>query len=312
MSTYEDRSAQAVEGYIGLGIEVFPLHSIRDGRCTCGRDCPSPGKHPLLGLAHRQDDPRRHTCRGECGRLGHGLHDATTDPGQIGEWLARAPWCNWGGRPPVGVIVVDIDPRNNGHVELAKLEKVNGRLPDTLTAETGSGGEHRWLTYHGPTRGKLCTGVDIKANSGYVVLPPALHASGGTYRWIDQQPAAFAPEWVKAIMNPPVRLRPAPRPGQRGNGAPLVAKVAATPFGEINDVLYWAACRAADGGILDDIEGQLLDAAEHAAGAKATAGGRAQSVKTIESARRRPASAAASRSGAASAFLGQRAEQKGA
>lgn len=286
-------TAEQIEQYIGLGIAAFPLHSVRDGKCTCGRDCPSPAKHPLLGLAHGKDDPRRQTCRGECGQLGHGLHDATTDPTQIGEWLSRYPWANWGIRPPVGVLVVDIDPRNNGHVELAKMEKAHGPLPDTLTAETGSGGEHRWLSYNGPTRGKLCPGVDIKTNTGYVVAPPALHISGGRYRWVDMSPAAYAPGWVKAIMNPPVRHR-AVRPGTAGSGKALVRKVAETPFGEINDVLYWAACRAADGGILDAILDDLVQAAAHAAGAKASSAGEMQTRRTIESARRRPSSRARS------------------
>lgn len=304
-------AADLVEQYISLGIEVFPLHSVRDGRCTCGRDCPSPAKHPLLGLAHGKDDPRRATCRGECGRLGHGLHDATTDPTQIGEWLARHPWANWGIRPPVGVLVVDIDPRNQGDDELRKLEEKHGPLPGTLTARTGSGGLHIWLSYSGPTRGKLATGIDIKTNTGYVVAPPSLHISGGTYEWIDQRPAAYAPAWIRERMNPPVRMR-APRPGAKGNGKGLIDKVASTPFGEINDVLYWAACRAAESGILDDIAEQLAAAAGHAAGAKATEAGRAQTLRTIESARRRPTDQLRARRAPAASIVGASAARKGA
>ena len=279
--------SEQIETYLATGIAVFPLHGVWRGSCTCRRPCPSPAKHPLLGLAHGPNDPRRHTCRGECGRLGHGLHDATTDPTQVGEWLARFPWANWGIRPPVGILVLDVDPRNNGHVELLKLEREHGRLPETLTAETGSGGEHRWLSYNGPTRGKLCPGVDVKSNTGYLVAPPSTHITGGRYRWVDLSPAAYAPDWVKAVMNPPVRLR-SPR-AARGGGQGLVGKVAGTPYGEINDVLYWAACRADEQGILDDILEDLVKAAEEAAGPAATPAGDMQSRRTIESARRRPA-----------------------
>lgn len=260
-------AGELVAGYIEAGIGVFPLHGVRDGLCTCGRpegpnpgDCHSPAKHPLLGLAHRKDDPARATCQGECGKLGHGLYDASTDPGQVSEWLGRYPGCNWGIRPPVGVLVLDVDPRNNGDVELRKLEQENGLLPTTLTAQTGSGGLHLWLSYNGPTRGKLCTGVDVKTNKGYLVAPPSLHICGGRYFWLEQAPAAYAPDWVKARMNPPVRHY-VPRPGGAGRSADgLLRHVlgAGSEAGERNRRLYWACCRAHENGL--DV-GPLVDAA---------------------------------------------------
>jgi hypothetical protein len=35
--------------YVARGWQIFPCHSIERGRCVCrkGRDCESPGKHPL-------------------------------------------------------------------------------------------------------------------------------------------------------------------------------------------------------------------------------------------------------------------------
>jgi hypothetical protein len=272
--------------YSGAGLAAFPLYSVGgDGRCTCGRDCPSPAKHPILGLAHSKDDPRRQTCRGECGQEGHGLHDATTDMGVIAEWLARFPDCNWGIRPSKTVVVVDVDPRNGGDDTLAALLAEHGALPPTLTARTGSGGLHIWLSYSGPARGKLATGIDIKTNTGYVVAPPSRHVAGGTYHWVDMRPAAYAPEWVKALINPPVTIRHYP-PGRGGDGKGLIAKVAGTPFGEINDVLYWAACRAVEQGVLDNIFEDLVQAAAHAAGAQASSAGETQTRRTIDSARR--------------------------
>lgn len=250
-----DAADQLVE-YIQAGIGVFPLHGVRDEMCTCRRpegrgpgDCHSPAKHPVLGLAHGKDDPLRDTCHGECGRLGHGLYDATTDAGQVSEWLARYPGCNWGIRPPVGVLVLDVDPRNGGDVELRKLEEQHGTLPTTLTAQTGSGGLHLWLSYNGPARGKLCTGVDVKTNKGYLVAPPSTHICGGTYFWLDQSPAAYAPQWVKDRMNPPVRHQ-VPRPGGGGRSLDhLVKFVADAPEGQRNQRLYWAACRAHEKGL---------------------------------------------------------------
>lgn len=299
-----DDQAEALVEYVRSGIAVFPLHGVRDGRCTCGRDCASPAKHPILGLAHGPNDPLRQTCRGECGRLGHGLHDATLAAGQLSEWMAEfGGYCNWGVRPPIGVLVLDVDPRHDGHVNLAALEREHGTLPSTLTAQTGSGGLHHWLTYNGPTRGKLCPGVDVKTNTGYLVAPPSLHICGGRYFWLDTSPAAYAPGWVKAIMNPPVR-RVSARRGAVGSGRGLVTKVAGTPFGEINDVLYWAACRAYESDILDNIAEDLLHAAASAAGDKATAAGEQQSRRTIDSARRAPARQMSQRSRATSDLLG--------
>jgi hypothetical protein len=242
-------AAEVIPTYIQAGLPVMPLHSARDGICTCGRlDCHSPGKHPILGLAHRKDDPLRATCHGECGRLGHGLYDATTDATTVAIWLAKWPWCNWGVRPPVGVVILDVDPRNGGATALQELTGRHGELPPTLTARTGSGGLHIWLSYNGPTRGKLCTGVDVKSNTGYVVAPPSVHACGGTYEWINQQGAAYAPQWVKDILNPPIRHYPTSG-GRGANVTNLIQFVAESGEGERNRRLYWAACRAHEAGM---------------------------------------------------------------
>ena len=33
--------------YARSGFQVFPLHAVKDGRCTCAKaDCKSPAKHP--------------------------------------------------------------------------------------------------------------------------------------------------------------------------------------------------------------------------------------------------------------------------
>lgn len=223
-------AAEIIPGYAAAGLPVLPLHAAPGGLCTCGKpDCRvlpdgtvvgSPGKHPLIR---------------------NGKDGATTDLGTIAEWLARWPSCNWGVRPPIGVIVLDIDPRNGGDVEFQKLQDRHALLSATLTARTGSGGTHHWLSYNGPTRGRLCTGVDVKSNSGYVVAPPSVHACGGAYEWLDQRPAAYAPAWVKAILNPPIRRY---SPTAPGNIAPLVRFVANSTEGERNRILYWAACRA--------------------------------------------------------------------
>lgn len=223
--------------YTDAGLGVLPLHSLReDGSCSCGKpDCHSPAKHPITH---------------------HGKDDATTDVGQIAEWLAAYPGCNWGIRPALGVVVLDVDVRSDGPATLDALQARHGALPPTLTARTGSGGLHLWFSYSGPTRGKLGQGIDVKTHSGYLVAPPSVHACGGTYEWTDMRPAAYAPQWVKDILNPPVR-----RYVNRGNNSNidgLVKFVTTATEGERNARLYWAACRAHEAGI--DPE-PLVDAA---------------------------------------------------
>lgn len=228
----------AAQAYIAGGVAVLPLHSIRDGSCTCGSGtCHSPGKHPLTR---------------------HGKDDATLDVGVLSEWFGRWPGMNLGGVPPQGVVVLDVDLRNDGDHTLAALEAEHGALPPTLTARTGSGGWHYWFTYNGPSRGRLGDGIDIKSHTGYLVLPPSVHACGGTYRWTNTKPAVPAPRWVRLRLNPPITRKALATQGA-GNVSNLVAFVLASPQGERNSRYYWACCRAHENG--DDLA-PLIAAAE--------------------------------------------------
>lgn len=230
-------SNDLVLDYAAAGIRVHPLNWRRpSGSCSCGRNCgANAAKHPLL---------RR------------GSHDASADLDQVRRWLDRWPVANWGMIPPPGTIVVDVDPRNGGDDALAELQRVHSPLPETLTARTGSGGLHYWFAYTGPVRGKLCTGVDLKGPSGYVVAPPSVHISGRPYEWIDPDAVSVpAPTWFRTVLEPPrpapgsPRSRtPLPHTGRGGLDA-LVGFIAAAGEGELNSSLYWAAARAVERGL---------------------------------------------------------------
>ena len=99
-----------------------------------------------------------------------------------------------------GLVVLDVDPRNEGDASLAELERIHGPLPITATVETGGGGRHFYFAApEGAVRsGVLADGLDIKADGGYVIAPPSVHPDGGVYRWANGPtvPLAPCPEWI--------------------------------------------------------------------------------------------------------------------
>ena len=183
----------------------------------------------------------------------HGKDEATTDAELIRDWWVQHPVANIGLRPPVGVLVVDVDPRNGGASALVELTRPHGGLSPTWTAYTGGGGLHAWFRAPGPYKHALCCGVDLKGHDGYIVAPPSLHPSGTRYVWVNDLPIADAPPWLAALVRKPVRpLRPAL--GVLGGVASaraddaLVGVVARARSGGRNDALHWAGCRAAERG----------------------------------------------------------------
>jgi hypothetical protein len=192
----------------------------------------------------------------------NGHHDATRNPEQIRAWWRRWPRAMIGAPIPETLLVLDVDPRNGG--DLAELESLTGPLPATLIVWSGRNDGGRHLYFQRPA-GELTgtrlkpLGIDLKVN-GYVIVPPSIHpASGQPYRW-DRHPVAHLPIRLREL------LRPAPRTvrrtcGNQGNGAGLIRTVAEAQEGSRNDTLYWAACRAAEDGLIDEIEDELVAAA---------------------------------------------------
>jgi putative DNA primase/helicase len=182
----------AAAAYAALGWPVFPLHTISAGLCTCTRPaCSSPGKHP---------------------RTRQGLKDASTDEPIIAGWWEQWPEANVGVRTgsASGLLVLDVDADSNGEQSLARLEQTHGSLPDTVTAHTGGGGKHLLFRHPGGdarnSAGKLGEGLDIRADGGYIVAPPSIHASGGAYRWQEghapgEVPLADPPSWLLALLS---------------------------------------------------------------------------------------------------------------
>lgn len=157
--------------YAQRGWRVFPLHSVRSGDCSCGRDaCGSPGKHP---------------------RTKNGVKDATTDSATIRRWWANWPDANIGiatGLNPTtgaGLYVIDIDMAKGA--DLASLDGLGfDDLPNLLTVRTGSGGYHLYLSCEEElpnSANKLGPFIDTRGEGGYVVAPPSYNRQG-QYTWL--------------------------------------------------------------------------------------------------------------------------------
>ena len=172
--------------YAEQGWRVIPIFWITEGFCACGNPfCTAPGKHPLV-------------------KMGRKLENASNDPKQIREWWTTWPQANIAVAlgPGTGLFVVDLDvgEDTDGQIEFNAWADANGvTIPSpTLEAETGSGGRH--LFFRWPDGGGIKNAtnwlplVDMKAEGGYVLVAPSSHVSGGSYRWLTQDPAATVSE----------------------------------------------------------------------------------------------------------------------
>lgn len=134
-------------------------------------------KLPALRSPHRDDpdpDPTSPPCHGECGRFGHGVYDASTDPRRIRALFAAAPWATgYGiacGLDPHRLIGIDLDTKSGTDSSAALRELALRHLftiPETVVVLTPSGGRHLWLT--GPpdvvvpnSASRLAPGIDIR------------------------------------------------------------------------------------------------------------------------------------------------------
>ena len=154
------------------------------------------GKKPVIPRAHPKSDP----CRGECGREGHGLYDATLDPETITRWWTGWPTANIGLRTGVAFDVLDVDGHHDGWKSLAYATAEFGRLSSSPVASTPRGGCHFYFLPTG--RGckvDLLPGIDWRGKGGYVVAPPSVGPNGASYEWQvppKEQELQPAPPWL--------------------------------------------------------------------------------------------------------------------
>jgi Bifunctional DNA primase/polymerase, N-terminal/Protein of unknown function (DUF3631) len=172
----------AALNYARRGWFVFPVHSVRDGACTCGKtDCRNVAKHPCIK---------------------EWQHNASKDPDQIKRWWTKWPEANIGiACGPSRLIVLDEDIGHGGAESLVSLERQHGPLPATMTVNSGGGGQHRYFTRNGTevrnSAGVLGPGLDIRGDGGFIVAPPSQHRSGNCYKIQESSPdPVLIPGWL--------------------------------------------------------------------------------------------------------------------
>lgn len=181
----QEQILKAAVDYATRGWHVFPLHTVDDeGACSCGNaSCGDAGKHP---------------------RVQRGLKEASRDLAQIEAWFGPdAPPSNIGvvTGEISGITVIDIDIGDGkfGAESWAEACKDHGE-PQTLMAQTGSGGMHVVFQYNSALKtasNVLGKGVDCRNDGGYIVAAPSRHRSGGVYSWIN---------WGDALATLPAHL----------------------------------------------------------------------------------------------------------
>ena len=195
----------------------------------------------------------------------HGFKDATTDPDAIASWWRDHPVANIGVPTGIRFDVLDLDTADA--IEWAEQRG----LPAGPRVRTGRG-IHVYLQPTGAgNRTGLHAGADYKAERGYVLVPPSLHASGRTYAYVPGQPKTIpaAPTWLRELLAPP-RNREIARPDRVTVSSvaslrTMAERLAARHEGDRNWYLYWCARGAADTGIAQaDVAVVLRDAAQRA------------------------------------------------
>jgi len=134
----------------------------------------------------------------------NGCTDATTNKEVIRRWWTEMPNANIGIATGAqsGIFVLDVDG-DEGCASLRHLEVENGALPVTPVAKTGRG-KHILFRDNGLHRNSASVvgpKLDIRANGGYIVVPPSIHPSGQRYEWVEEGTVAEAPDWLLARMS---------------------------------------------------------------------------------------------------------------
>jgi DNA-binding MarR family transcriptional regulator len=195
-----------------LHLHIFPCHEavFNDAGacigCTCEQyrqsdECRQNHPHLYLGPEGKCAKP------GKCPRV-RWKDKATNDPETIRRWWSRWPSANIGWVPGRdGYISLDLDSYKE---HFAGADALSPTELQTITSLTQGGGQHLIFRKHdGATYsnspGELPKGLDVRADNGYILLPPSLGASGNRYQrkpdyWFGEVEAQRLPERIHTML----------------------------------------------------------------------------------------------------------------
>ena len=200
----------------------------------------------------------------------------------VARWCSNFPSGNLGLRLPETVLGVDVDAHKGGSLE--PLVAACGELPRTWwsTSRTDGSGIFFFAVPAGVRWQESRAGHSIELihrGHRYAVVWPSIHPEGRPYKWVDPDgvvtdevprvdalprlPASWGRRLMQqstAAVTQPGRVR---RIGPPDAFDGLVRRVAEqdAQSGNRNNCLFWAACRAADGGAPPSVFRDLAGAA---------------------------------------------------
>lgn len=185
------------EEFREAGHKIFGLHGVtKDGFCECGNPtCQALHKHPKI--TRWQNVPV----------WSDEQYEFMTESGQFD---------NGYGVLLNGLLVVDVDERNNGHIAYDKLLDIVPEIAGSgLIVKTGSGGQSKHLYFSVDpsiplvTHHKAFDGIDFKSGSGFCVGAGSKHISGNRYELLFGSPYDIepAPKALIELLKKPERHR---------------------------------------------------------------------------------------------------------
>lgn len=194
----------------------------------------------------------------------HGHNDSSNSEEQIAQWQHLFNPLSWGldcGKS--GVVVIDVDIGSEWADSYPHAP--------TLTSLTGSGGTHHiYKAVAGEdirnSVSKIAHKVDVRANGGYIVIPPSHYIEDKKYKWLQRSPIQPLPAVLLELIlskqsiipaHPPTitNFHNATNPNLSKATKELLAHGA--PEGQRNSALFSAACDMA-GNSIPQVEAEAL------------------------------------------------------
>lgn len=88
------------------------------------------------------------------------------------------------------------------------IEDLLKRYPTQMIARSGGGGYHLFYQYpvnqsRVSNRVRIFDGADLRADGGFIVLPPTMHPSGNRYEWVKRGPLGAFPTALLELQSQP-------------------------------------------------------------------------------------------------------------